>query len=102
MTYTLIRSKRKTCAIYIKDTGVEVRAPLRMKQAEIDRFVASKAGWIAQKLTELAARPVAPGQADQAARDCIRVILERRDIRNSADPLESRLKMRNIGNNIEA
>jgi DNA primase len=54
------------------------------------------------KLTELAARPVAPGQSEEAARDCIRVIIERKNLRNTADPLESRLKMRNIGNNTEA
>jgi DNA primase len=53
-------------------------------------------------LTEIASRKTAPGQSDQAARDCIRVITERRDLRNGGDPLESRLKMRNIGNNTEA
>jgi len=53
-------------------------------------------------LTELAARKIAPGQSETAAHDCIRVILERRELRNGGDPLESRLKLRNIGNNTEA
>jgi len=47
ISYTLIRSRRKTCAIHItKAATVEVRAPLRMHAKDIDRFVASKAQWI--------------------------------------------------------
>ncbi len=50
--YKLIRSKRKTVAIYItKNAGVEVRAPLRTSQADIDRFVAEKEDWIKTHLT---------------------------------------------------
>ncbi|MCL1917485.1 MAG: M48 family metallopeptidase [Peptococcaceae bacterium] len=49
--YTLIRSKRKTVALYItKDANVQVRAPLKMPKAEIDRFVASKERWIRKHL----------------------------------------------------
>jgi len=55
MEYTLIRSKRKTIAIYVRG-GVEVRAPLRTPKSEIDRFVASKATWIEKKLAEYAER----------------------------------------------
>jgi predicted metal-dependent hydrolase len=43
---TIIRSKRKTVALYIRDGGVEVRAPLKMPKRDIDRFVASKENWI--------------------------------------------------------
>jgi predicted metal-dependent hydrolase len=39
-------------ALYIRDDGVEVRAPLRLAKAEIDRFVASKEDWIAAKLSD--------------------------------------------------
>ena len=47
MKYNLIRSKRKTIAIHItKDAKVEVRAPLKAKQEDIDDFVASKKEWI--------------------------------------------------------
>jgi len=50
--YTLIRSKRRTIAIYItKDAAVEVRAPLKASKAEIDRFVASKREWIDKHLS---------------------------------------------------
>ena len=48
--YTLIRSKRKTVALYVRNGGVEVRAPLKMPKREIDKFVASKEKWITDKL----------------------------------------------------
>lgn len=48
--YTLTRSDRKTIAIYIRDGAVEVRAPMNSPKRDIDRFVASKEKWIAEKL----------------------------------------------------
>ena len=48
--YTLTRSKRKTIAICIRDGGVEVKAPLRASQADIDKFVTSKQSWIEKNL----------------------------------------------------
>ena len=47
---TLTRSKRKTVALYVRDGKLEVRAPLNMPKIDIDRFVASKEKWIADKL----------------------------------------------------
>ena len=45
--YTLVRSNRKTLAIHITGAAtVEVRAPMKLAKAEIDRFVASKREWI--------------------------------------------------------
>lgn len=47
VNYTLIRSNRKTIAIYITvDANVEVKAPLRAKKSDIDKFVESKREWI--------------------------------------------------------
>lgn len=48
--YTLIRSKRKTIALYIRNGGIEVRAPLNAPKHAIDQFVVSKEKWIAGKL----------------------------------------------------
>jgi predicted metal-dependent hydrolase len=48
--YTLIRSARRTLALYIRDDGLEVRAPLRMPKRDIDSFVASKHKWITDAL----------------------------------------------------
>jgi len=56
MVYTLIRSQRKTCAIHIRNNTVEVRAPLRMPELEIERFVDAKAAWITRKLAEASDR----------------------------------------------
>ena len=49
MEYTLLRQSRKTVGIYIKNACVEVRAPHKMPKVEIDKFVASKEKWIAEK-----------------------------------------------------
>ncbi len=52
--YELIRSNRKTIAIQIKGDGrLIVRAPLRLSNAEVERFVSSKADWI-QKHIDIA------------------------------------------------
>jgi len=49
--YTLIRSSRRTLGLEVtRDLQVVVRAPLRCSQREIDRFVDSHRGWIADKL----------------------------------------------------
>ena len=54
MICTLTRSKRKTCAIIIRDHVVEVRAPMRMPESDINRFVDAKTDWIKAKLAEAA------------------------------------------------
>jgi predicted metal-dependent hydrolase len=47
MEYTIVRTGRRTLAIYIRsDATVEVRAPRRVKDDEIERFVRSKERWI--------------------------------------------------------
>jgi len=50
--YTLTRSSRKTAAIYVRNSAVEVRAPLRMPKRDIDRFVSSKEQWILRSLAK--------------------------------------------------
>ncbi len=47
INYTLIRSSRKTLSLEIRaDLEVIVRAPARMPQRQIDRFVRERADWI--------------------------------------------------------
>ncbi len=47
LEYELIRSNRKTLALYVRPGGrVEVRAPLRMNIDAIDSFVQKKREWI--------------------------------------------------------
>jgi predicted metal-dependent hydrolase len=54
LPYAVTRQNRKTVALYVRDGGVEVRAPLRMTGAEIDRFVESKREWILRQLDKQA------------------------------------------------
>ena len=49
--YTLIRSKRKTLSIQIKNGELIARAPVKLAKREIDRFIESKRGWIEDKLS---------------------------------------------------
>jgi predicted metal-dependent hydrolase len=56
--YTLTRSRRRTIAIHVCADRVEVRAPLRVAQRDIEAFVRAKSLWIAAKLDELRARSV--------------------------------------------
>ena len=56
LSYTLHRSRRRTVAIHVHDGRVEVRAPLRAAQRDIDAFVHKKTPWITKKLAELRER----------------------------------------------
>lgn len=58
--YTLIRSARRTVALEITpDLQVVVRAPQRMRAADIDRFVALHEDWIAKHLVVVERRRAA-------------------------------------------
>ena len=48
--YTIVRSKRKTIGIYIRNGNAEVRAPLKYPAAEIEKFVKFHEDWIKRKL----------------------------------------------------
>ena len=50
--YSLIRSNRKTLALYVRDSGVEVRAPFHMTRKEIDSFVNGKQEWVERMITK--------------------------------------------------
>ena len=61
ISYTVIRSRRKTAAIHITAAGqVEVRCPMRMRDAQIRGFVESKSGWIEAHLAKVTQRPQLP------------------------------------------
>jgi predicted metal-dependent hydrolase len=53
-TYKLLRSNRKTIAIHITKEGeVQVRAPFKAKQKDIDDFVTLKRDWIERHLRRI-------------------------------------------------
>lgn len=54
INYELIRSSRKTLSLEVKPDGrVIVRAPMRLKQSRIDKFVSEKRGWLDKQLKKL-------------------------------------------------
>ena len=62
MEYELIRSDRRTLGLEVKrDGSVIVRAPRRLPQREIDRFLADRAEWLrdaqARQRSRAEARP---------------------------------------------
>lgn len=58
----MIRSRRKTIAVEVRDSGVIVRAPNRTTKREADAFVEKHASWIQRQQEKLARR-----NADAAA-----------------------------------
>ena len=50
---SVIRSGRKTVSIQVKPNEVIIRAPMRMKEKEIEKFVESKRNWIEKHLKSL-------------------------------------------------
>jgi len=57
-SWHLVRSKRKTLELRVYPDGrVEVRAPMRATQRDIQTFVDSRQHWLGQKLSEIDARP---------------------------------------------
>ncbi len=50
---SVIKSKRKTISIQVKTNEVIIRAPLKMKEKEIEIFAESKRNWIEKHLQSL-------------------------------------------------
>ena len=81
----IIRSSRRSVSLEIRPDGVlVVRAPDRMKDGEIRRFLDEKAGWIERHLEKVRRTPpITPDewlteeQLDALRRDAARVIPER-------------------------
>lgn len=67
MEYQLIRSRRRTLSIEVnREARVVVRAPLRLPQREIDRFLKEKQPWIEAHLARQARRLAAHPEPDEA------------------------------------
>ena len=50
---TIIRSNRKTLSIELRHNEIIARAPFRMKEKEIYKFIESKKNWIDKHLTKI-------------------------------------------------
>jgi predicted metal-dependent hydrolase len=56
--YHLIRSRRRSLELRLyPDRRLEVRAPMRTRQTDIDDFVASRAQWIEKRLADMPPSP---------------------------------------------
>ena len=70
ISYTIIRSARKTISIVIKPDGeVEVRCPRRCSKQQIDAFVVSKEDWIRKHLETIAQRHQCPMLSSEELRE---------------------------------
>lgn len=56
MEYTLIKSKRRTISLEVREDGLIVRAPKRTSKREADEFVRKHEQWIIKKRGQIAAR----------------------------------------------
>ena len=63
--YTLIRARRKTLGLQIKDGKVIVRAPMRLPKATIDAFVIKHESWIVKNLAKERAGQSLPKLTEQ-------------------------------------
>ncbi|WP_300530253.1 SprT family zinc-dependent metalloprotease [Maricaulis sp.] len=60
VAYALKRSRRRTIGFVIDEDGLRITAPQYVAEAEVERALEAKAGWILAKLDKWAARPRAP------------------------------------------
>ncbi len=77
MTYKIIRSRRKTLGLEVNSEGVTVRAPLRISEAEIEKFVKQHAGWIEKNLKKIEERKRALADIEPLAAEDIKELAER-------------------------
>ncbi len=69
----LIRSDRRTISVEItRSGGVRVRAPRKMRQADIDSFLVSKKDWIEKHLARVRRELESTAQQDALSEDEIR------------------------------
>jgi len=80
--HRLVRTRRKSLALVItEDAQLVIRAPRRLPQSYIDRFIEQKRRWIEKKIAEISSRPkVLPlsHEQEQAYRELAAVIIPAR------------------------
>ena len=79
ISYQIIRSSRKTMSLEIKaDGSVVVRAPLRLSEAKIQKFVEEKQEWILKNLEKIQKRDAQKENVQKLS------ALERQHLQNKA------------------
>lgn len=74
---SLIRSKRKTISIQIKPNQIIIRAPQRMKEKDIEKFVESKRIWIEKHLESVLEKQKSLDPAEPYSIEEIRSFVEK-------------------------
>lgn len=57
LTLTILRARRKTLAIHVLPSGIEVRAPLKCPWVDIDRFIESRLDWLISAREQVQQQP---------------------------------------------
>ena len=74
---SIIRSNRKTLSIQLKHGEIIARAPLRMKDKEIYKFIDSKKLWIEKNLAKIEEREKTIGNAEPFTEEEIKALAEK-------------------------
>lgn len=74
---SIIRSNRKTISIVVKPNEVIVRAPVRMKDKDIENFVESKRNWIEKHLQIVSERQLHLNGLEPYSEDEIKTIIQK-------------------------
>ena len=76
MEIEVIRSRRKTLSVEIREGHLLVRAPLRISNAEIARFLQEKQGWIDKHLAGARAREEAKKDVPLLTEEELRTLVQ--------------------------
>lgn len=74
MNCKIIRSNRKSIGLEVSTEGLVVRAPMRMSDAEINKFIIQNKGWIEKNLEKAAERQKVIDQFEPLTMDEIRAL----------------------------
>lgn len=77
MEYTLIKSRRRTIALQVTDSGIVVRAPMRTARREADAFVKRHEDWIKKQLEKRDRRKAAADAVQKLTREELTALYER-------------------------
>ncbi len=77
MDYTLIKSKRKTISVEVRESGIVVRAPLRTTKREADEFVTKHRRWIESHQEKLARSKALRASAQKLTDEELKALADR-------------------------
>ena len=76
-SYTLIRSRRKTISLEVREDGLIVRAPNRTTKKEADAFVMKHASWIEKQRQKIALRKEQEAKVEKLSTEELEALAEK-------------------------